>query len=1433
MRISPLTALQARVERFVSTADPRQVLGPEAEAAAGLLAESLPTSWSDEAARALGWFHWFRCVAQQTYDGPDFRHALGLFRPLWGRMPDAVPDAIGAVLARESATPRPLEEALRLGNEAAERATAFRTTGDPAQLSEATVLLRRGIDMLREAGALPEMLQINLVEVLLQWHAGDEDPGTLEEAVSWASRTIHSLAPVADEQAVPLLGPLGGNLLNAYHSGAGSRTGRDPRLLSLAAAAWDRVQEKAADPETRVQVRLRLAAALIEGHLRTPSVEWVQQAAGCVERATEECDRADARAHGTLKTLTSVVPQHIAQDQPALLRARAGVLRALIGHHGSSDGERRAYRTDLGLCLRMTHSATGDVAALDEAVEVLRAALGGTDGTGPDAVSRMVSLANALKARVHNHVTGGHDARGRDDEGARDDIAEAERWARGAHQAVPEEVVPLSCLGNVLREKALLLRDVEAMRESARLNHAAVRTLDPSDPAYMTLLLNTGLSYKESATVTGDVSDADHAVAVLRTAAEHVEAHRPEHIPVRVELGHALMLRAELGEDREALAQGRQLLESVSAELPDGHAEARRAQLNLMDSYRVEFQLTLDSAAVEEALRLARHHLEDPALDDGERGLRLGRCAGALTAAYNNTQDRRLLDELLPVCRSAVRFAREGSFDRSQSLLELGACLVSVYEVSRDGTALLEAIDVLEEAASGPETWRTTPEAMARLAEARLHHARQLAPFMDLARRARESSPRIFTDLFAEPFTAHERELDAIVDLCRKSLALRAPGSQDRSVSLSYLAVALLGRARDRASAEDAREAAELLREAIRTGRADHPDRPLWGTNLVGALLDVHGYDGESPLLDEAEAAARESMAATSADDVLHVRALLMLSHVLARRDDGAGDSTAEVLELRRRVYRTTHFSLPERIDAAKTAGGLAATIGDWAGAAADYEAAVDLLPRLAGHRLDRSDRELLIADEFLLASQAAACALQLGDPHRALDPLERGRCILLGQLTETRSDLSDLRRQAPELAEELSSLGEAMTSLGASTDHAPTHAAGPTRDEHRLTVRSWERVRDEIRGLPGFESFLRPGVPDLGTLTEQGPVVVVNVATIRSDAIVLSEGTATCVPLPRADLMSVADRFTAFSSAVGVLHNPHEPAEKRWEAGTVALDTLTWLWEAVVEPVVRALDLTPGGASLPRLWWCPTGLLSLLPLHAAGQYSGGAAHGIADYVMSSYTTTLNALRPKDAAHNKSSRSHISRDPRLLVVATPEAPGAAPLRHAAADAQALAGLFPRSTVLTGENATKQAVLRELPEHTWAHFACHTRPGFLGRTANELVLRDGSLSLPDISTLSLDAELVFLASCGSAAGSYQLADEAHHVASSFQLAGFTHVIGTLWEVADGDATEFTTTLYGLLAEGVPPAEALHRVTHDLRERYPRSPWLWAPYVHMGS
>ncbi|CAG8697403.1 9223_t:CDS:1, partial [Acaulospora colombiana] len=47
----------------------------------------------------------------------------------------------------------------------------------------------------------------------------------------------------------------------------------------------------------------------------------------------------------------------------------------------------------------------------------------------------------------------------------------------------------------------------------------------------------------------------------------------------------------------------------------------------------------------------------------------------------------------------------------------------------------------------------------------------------------------------------------------------------------------------------------------------------------------------------------------------------------------------------------------------------------------------------------------------------------------------------------------------------------------------------------------------------------------------------------------------------------------------------------------------------------------------LPRIWWCATGPLAFLPIHAAGIYDPGSVDSqISDYVISSYTPTLSAL---------------------------------------------------------------------------------------------------------------------------------------------------------------------------------------------------------------
>ena len=50
----------------------------------------------------------------------------------------------------------------------------------------------------------------------------------------------------------------------------------------------------------------------------------------------------------------------------------------------------------------------------------------------------------------------------------------------------------------------------------------------------------------------------------------------------------------------------------------------------------------------------------------------------------------------------------------------------------------------------------------------------------------------------------------------------------------------------------------------------------------------------------------------------------------------------------------------------------------------------------------------------------------------------------------------------------------------------------------------------------------------------------------------------------------------------------------------------LGWLGDRVTGPVLDHLGYTitpPAGAPWPRVWWCPSGALSLLPLHAAGHH--------------------------------------------------------------------------------------------------------------------------------------------------------------------------------------------------------------------------------------
>ncbi|MGY3681145.1 CHAT domain-containing protein [Streptomyces sp. TE33382] len=541
------------------------------------------------------------------------------------------------------------------------------------------------------------------------------------------------------------------------------------------------------------------------------------------------------------------------------------------------------------------------------------------------------------------------------------------------------------------------------------------------------------------------------------------------------------------------------------------------------------------------------------------------------------------------------------------------------------------------------------------------------------------------------------------------------------------------------------------------------------------------------------------------------------------------------------------------RVSAAREWGALAACGGDHEDAARGLALGVGLLPRLAARGLPRADAARWMAEYGRLAGDAAACALTAGRPEQAVELLEVGRGVLLAQVLESRTDLTELRERAPDLASGFDRLCARLDGDG-SPDAVLDIAAGtPAEDDpdrRRALAQELDALVADIRALPGLERFLLP--PRAAALTAEacdGPVAVVNVSHHRCDAlIVTTEGVQVC-ELPRLDPDEIHSRLGALQSLLGGIGGLDAPQRREAEHG-LAAGTLPWLWDAVAGPVLDHVGFTgPLDEDSPRrLWWVPCGPLAHFPLHAAGHHLEAPAEGVPrrtvmDRAVSSYTPTVRALAHARSlrAGRRAAAAGEPRGPlRALAVAMPHTPGAAELPGAEREYEHLARLLPAVDELVAHDATRASVLSRLPTHPWVHFACHAGTDPADPYRSHLLVHDHArhpLTVLDISRLRLESsEFAYLSACSTAATAPELADESIHVATAFQLAGFPNVVGTLWQVDDTIAAGIAEHIYtGLAADGFDSAragECVHRATRLMRDRYPRFPTLWSAHLHLG-
>ncbi|WP_371681498.1 CHAT domain-containing protein [Streptomyces sp. NBC_01276] len=472
------------------------------------------------------------------------------------------------------------------------------------------------------------------------------------------------------------------------------------------------------------------------------------------------------------------------------------------------------------------------------------------------------------------------------------------------------------------------------------------------------------------------------------------------------------------------------------------------------------------------------------------------------------------------------------------------------------------------------------------------------------------------------------------------------------------------------------------------------------------------------------------------------------------------------------------------------------------------------------------------------LAGQACAAYLQAGRPEDALAVLDRGRSLLLAPVWGLASRATalpekDLRlyREAVWSSFRADQAAEAEQVTLAPRPLDPPPSPGPSRaqptgpaatESGGAYTDAREHRRAAGRILAAYGSRLAPADVDVKALSSrlgESAVVALNVTALRADALIVTSGGVEALSLPRLTPEAVETYAARLQVATAA----------RDEESLDVLDEITRrLWDDLAAPVLERLaPLRPD-----RVRWVPSGPLCLLPLHAAGHHGAAPGAGttpdtVLDRVVSSYSATLRALA-RDLA-----RPTEPVGPALLV-----APGGS---GRMGPVSVPAPLFdgPQALRLSETEAVADAVLAALPGRAVVHFACHGTSDASNPVTSALHLAGGDW-LPFVSVARTDlgaARLAFLAACETALSGDRFADEALNMASAFQLAGFPHVIGTLWKVY-GDATDSVArTVYAEIADGASPALALHRAVLELRAAQAASgadlgPLAWAPFLHLG-
>jgi tetratricopeptide (TPR) repeat protein len=997
-----------------------------------------------------------------------------------------------------------------------------------------------------------------------------------------------------------------------------------------------------------------------------------------------------------------------------------------------------------------------------------------------------------------------------------------------------QKFVNLALRAQILREQALAEHDLDKLNDAvATIRVGIAQPATGRERRTLQTLLSVLL--QERSTWLEGTGDLVEAIALAREVAEDTDADESQQ---RLALSHLDdLLSQRLEPDPDVLDELIDVRRRRDATLPAG-SERATVRFELGAVLLRKFESTANPDLIEQAVDAFRAALEDNADDDAQVAAAQNGLAAALLRRYRafGRGDRAELDEAVSLLREAAGLVPGEALSRADLLTNLAVALDlrwqagAAADLAAADAAARQALEVSNGAgAAGARARRV----LIGVVEEWYRQTGEPERFWEVVELLKDAAERVQTPDLGEAYAN-------LSDLFWAGFKVDGGLGSGRHWDISR------GR---HGSIEKLDLAVTAIRSAL-DQPADDDDRSGRQATLGVLLRSRFQLTQRAEELAEAVHVGEEAVRAASSEGP-RLSAQFSLADTLAvrYRAEQRSDDLATALATFRDLTDSPLLGTELRRGCAARWGHLAYLAGEPADGLGAYEIVINLLPRLVWRGLDAADRLRMLSTWSGVAHEAAACAISADQPDRALELLDQSRSILWGQRRELRSDLSEFAAAYPKDAARLSALATALDQAAdLDTDivrYGSIVTSADPRDRIAL-AHEWDALVESVKQREGFTDFLTP--PSAGELrvgASGGSVVVINVSHLRCDAIAITTEETTVIPLPDLSMDELIEHVNAFNGPQSMTRDG-ESGDLCWRdlastgGGPALDDTLGWMWRTIAEPVLTALgyhNRPADGAAWPHVWWCPTGWLTFLPLHAAGLHTTrdeARPATVLDRVVSSYTLNIGAL--SDARRREAWTEHPFAP---LVISIAETPGAPDLEGAREERADLVNRYPGTRVLAEQGATRVAVLAALPVSPWIHLACHGTQDVADPTEGRLLLYDEPLRIRDISALQLThAELAFVSACHTSRGGLSIPDDGMTVAGALQFAGYRHVIGTLWAIADNHAPEVARHVYAELdraANRIDLADAgvaLHHAVHMLRERFPNTPTIWAPYVHFG-